>query len=138
MIKQIFNASEMQQKKLKATIQKTGKLGFTADTIEELKLKSRSGVRIANDDENPNILYLAVLDTIDETAFLVMKSGAYCYLNTKPLFDSLGMKYDKENIMFDLVRYREGDNIMGGDCYKMSKRSIARDAKKTETIANQA
>ena len=121
MIGQIFNAKEFTTK-LKVTIQSTGKLGFTADTISQLQLTTDCSVLIAPDSDSKQILYMAVLRTQNETAFPVLKSGNYYYLNTKQLFDKLGFSYTTGTVMFDLSRFEEGDSQLGGDCYKMTMR----------------
>ena len=51
MIAKRFNAKEFTVR-LKATIQATGKLGFTQDTIDQLRLTSECSVFLAPDDEN--------------------------------------------------------------------------------------
>ena len=122
MIGQVFNAKEF-TKKLKATIQATGKLGFTADIISQLQLTTDCSILIAPDSDDSQVLYMAVLRTIDETAFAILKSGSYLYLNTKQLFDCLGIQYTKSTVMFDLSRFQEGDSVLGGECYKMTMRT---------------
>ena len=122
MIGQVFNAKEF-TKKLKATIQATGKLGFTADTISQLQLTTDCSILIAPDSDDSQVLYMAVLRTIDESAFAVLKSGSYLYLNTKQLFDRLCIRYTKSTVMFDLSRFQEGDSVLGGECYKMTMRA---------------
>ena len=42
--------------RLKATIQSTGKLGFTADTMDQLKLTADCSVYLAPDDENKKVM----------------------------------------------------------------------------------
>ena len=107
--------------KLKATIHYTGKLGFTEITAEHLKLNSSSGIKIARDDTDTNLLYLINCRTPDEDTFKVSSAGDYFYVNTKPLFDTLGYDYKRNNIMFDMVRARE---LETGDVeiYKLIKR----------------
>ena len=52
-----------------------------------------------------------------------MSSGVYLYLNTKQLFDDMGIDYsEKWTVMFDLSRFKEGDELMGCECYKMQMR----------------
>ena len=125
MIGQIFKAKEF-TKKLKATIQSTGKLGFTADTISQLQLSAECSILIAPDSESREVLYMAVLRSMNEDAFPVLKSGNYYYLNTKQLFDTLGYQYRKSTVMFDLARFEEGDAQLGGECYKMIARTKER------------
>jgi len=125
MIGQAFNAQEFTQK-LKTTIQRTGKLGFTAETMGALKLNDSYYVRIAPDTDDKNIYYMAVISHAVEDGFKVCKSGVYVFLQTKQLFDKIGLDYKKWNIMFDMNRYEEGDQIMGGECYTMILRKTER------------
>ena len=125
MIGQIFNAKEFTTK-LKATIQSTGKLGFTAETISQLQLNTDCCILIAPDSDSKEIYYLAVRRSQDENAFPVLKSGIYYYLNTKLLFDKLQINYAKDTVMFDLSRFEEGDASMSGECYKMTMRVNSR------------
>lgn len=130
MIASIYNAKQLTQK-LKATIQRSGKLGFTAETIELLKLSNEVSIRIASDDKRKDILYMAVVPRTCEDAFPVIKTGIYYYLNTKQLFDEIRMDYIKFNIIFDLTRCFEADEAIGGECYKMTARPIQREQKNT-------
>ena len=121
MIGKCFNAKELTTK-LKATIQATGRLGFTAGTIDQLRLTPMCSVLLAPDSDDRRTLYMAVLRYGREDAFNVISAGAYVYLNTKQLFDTIKMDYTKNTIIFDLERFEEGDEIMGGECYKMKAR----------------
>lgn len=125
MIGPIFNAKDLTQR-LKATIQMTGKLGFTQDTIDQLRINQERSIVMAPDVEDTNILYMCVLDTKPEFAFPILKSGPYFYLNTKQLFDKLEMDYQKNVIIFDLSRCEKYDEEIGGECYKMTARSKVR------------
>ena len=84
----IFSAREYNAK-LKCTIHSSGKLGFTDETARELGLSVESGIKFAMNDNDELLLINCRLDK-DEDAFDVSKSGAYYYVNAKPLFDSLG------------------------------------------------
>jgi len=125
MIGQTFNAQEFTQK-LKATIQRTGKLGFTAETISTLQLSNSSYIRIAPDTDNKNIFYMAVINEPVDDGFRAYRTGDYIFLQTKQLFDKLGMDYVKWNIMFDMSRFEEGDEVLGGPCYSMIVRKKER------------
>lgn len=125
MIGQIFNAKDYTTR-LKATIQSTGKLGFTAETISQLELNPNCSIFIAPDSDDEQTLYMGVCRHLDENAFPVLKSGIYYYLNTKQLFDKLGVRYVNATVMFDLARFEEGDAVLGCECYKMSMRTSAR------------
>lgn len=109
-------------KKLKATVQNTGKLGFTEQTAVEFKLDEPCWIRVNCDDEEDGVLYLALVRQDDPDAFSVCKAGDYYYLATKHLFDALGYDYVKKKIMFDIVRAGDLDEALGGVVYKLKRR----------------
>jgi hypothetical protein len=121
MIAKRFNAKEFTVR-LKATIQATGKLGFTQDTIDQLRLTSECSVFLAPDDENKKVMYMGVLRERMEDAFPVLSSGKYFYLNTTNLFKALKLDFEHKVYMFDLSRFEEGDDAMEAECYKMDLR----------------
>ncbi len=112
--------------RLKATIQSTGRLSFTFDTMEQLKLTTDCSVYLAPDDENKRAMYMAVVRERKEDAFPVLSSGKYVYLNTRQLFDTLKIDYTGNVNIFDLARFEEGDEVMEGECYKMLRRDRPR------------
>lgn len=125
MIAKRFNAKEFTVR-LKATIQGTGKLGFTADTIEQLRLTSDCSVFLAPDDTDKKVMYMGVLRQRVDDAFPVLSSGKYLYLNTRQLFDALKLDYVKNVYIFDITRFAEGDEEMESECYKMTRRDHER------------
>lgn len=132
MLTRIYNAKEYTLR-LKATIQATGKLGFTAETIKTLNLTPECSIVIGPDDDNQEIMYMGVAYERREDAFPVMTSGPYLYLNTKQLFDDLHIDYNvRWTVIFDLSRFKEGDELMGCECYKMQMRKIPRNGEEKE------
>ena len=116
--------------KLKATIQASGRLGFTSETANALDFKSGKFAKFAKDDENGS-LYLI----ISEDAFSIRESSGYYYVPTKVMFDTLGFNYENGNIMFDLVRQPSLDDDLQGQVYFMKQRQIkTREKKKNEMI----
>ncbi|MCQ2144231.1 MAG: hypothetical protein MJY72_00650 [Bacteroidales bacterium] len=111
--------------KLKATIQATGKLGFTDDTAKALSLTPDRYVKIAYDDEC-DTFYLVVVDDKDPDAFKVCSAGDYYYLPTSSLFRAMGLDYQAYSIIFDMARDNSLDQELGGAVYKMFKRSTER------------
>lgn len=112
--------------RLKATIQSTGRLGFTFDTMEMLKLTPECSITIAPDDTNKKILYMGVVRERRDDAFPVLSAGKYVYLNTRQLFETLGIDFVNYVNFYDLVRFEEGDEAMEGECYKMTLRNRLR------------
>lgn len=119
------------QTKLKATIQSSGRLGFTDRTAKELQLEKGSRLKFLMDDES-KALFLVKVAQEDEDAFDVKLSGSYFYVTTKLLFDELGYDYKNRNIMFDLVRRPTMDEETGGETYKMNARDLPRREKEDE------
>ena len=117
--------NEAAPQKLKATIQRSGKLGFTDASSKSLKFGESSIVMFAQDDEDKDMLYLInnPVNPEEGTAFKVCKSGLYYYVNTKALFDSLKIDYETYTVIFDLQRDSSYSNM---EVYKMKKRLLPR------------
>ena len=123
----IIKASEYKTK-LKATIQATGRLGFTEETSDKLDFSTQKYIKFAQDDAD-SAMYMIVTDIDDNDAFKVCTSGKYYYLATQYLFDALGFDYRNKTIMFDLTRMNELDIELNGIVYKTFKRENARKMK---------
>ena len=121
--------------KLKATIQASGRLGFTAETATALDFKSGTFAKFAQDDENKS-LYLIIINEGSEDAFSVRESSGYFYVPTKVMFDTLGFNYENGNIMFDLVRQPSLDDDLQGQVYFMKQRQIKNREKKNDIISD--
>ncbi len=121
--------------KLKATIQASGRLGFTAETATALDFKSGKFAKFAQDDEN-KFLYLIIINEGSEDAFSVRESSGYFYVPTKVMFDTLGFNYENGNIMFDLVRQPSLDDDLQGQVYFMKQRQIKNREKKNDIISD--
>ncbi len=120
----IFYKNESAPRRLKATIQKTGKLGFAEASSKHLQFGEGSVVQFAEDDQEKGTLYLINMpNSQDETAFKVCKAGRYFYVNTKALFDKLGFDYETNTIIFDLKREPKYTDM---EVYKMEKRILPR------------
>lgn len=119
--------------KLKATIQATGKLGFTKGTSDALNLSANRFIKFAQDDKNDNDLYLVVTKFEDEDVFKLQYTSGYYSLGTKGLFDALNFDYKSNTIIFDLQRMVHLDNEIGGEVYKMNMRIIDKSEKNMES-----
>lgn len=119
--------------KLKATIQASGRLGFSEPTAKFLKLSLSKYAIFANDEET-NDLYLAICENESEDSFEIKSTSGYYYVPAKMLFDVLGLDYINNVIMFDLVRVSSLDEETGGETYKMNKRENKRKSKENENI----
>ena len=116
--------NEEQMRKLKCTIQKSGRLGFTDATAKQLRLGTESFVQFATDDEDDNLFYL-INNTAaeDDRSFKVCKTGEYYYTQAKTLFDRLNLDYEHNTIIFDMERSKEYSDM---EVYKLKKRELPR------------
>ena len=119
--------------KLKATIQYSGRLGFTEETAKALGLESEKFATFAKDEEK-NILYLIITDENSDDAFPIKLSSGYYYVPTKMMFDMLGFDYEHNTYMFDLIRQPSLDADLMGQAYLMKQRINKRKDKANEDI----
>lgn len=114
--------------RLKCTIHRSGKLGFTETTAKLLQLDKVNAVKFATDDEETDTLYLinGVSDS-EPNAFKVCKAGTYYHVNAKNLFEELKLDFESDTIIFDLKREPKYENM---EVYKMIKRTLPRKNKK--------
>lgn len=125
----ILSAQDYNQR-LRVSIQASGKLSFTNETVRCLGIDASSKVVFGQDDTDPQVLYLILPDDGSrQDAFEVRASGKYYYVPTKTMFDALGMDYTSENaaVLFDLVRMESMDAEAGGKVFKMNRREVAED-----------
>lgn len=130
MIKLNFIKPDSLDKNCKATIHKSGKLGFTDNAIKKLKLEAAKGLMIAQNESDPNdtSFYLMVMTEANPDAFKVSKAGAYYYVNTKALFDKLKMDYQTKNFVYDIKDF----DYEGQKMYKLIKREEKKENNGTE------
>ena len=107
--------------KLKATIQSTGKLGFTGETAKCLNLETEKHAKFAKDDKT-GVLYLILMNRPNEDAFPIKSTSGYYYAATSRMFDMLGFDYKSTTIMFDLIRQNSLDLDLNGEVYMMKQR----------------
>lgn len=120
---------------LKVTIQRSGKLGFSAPTAEALGIDTNTYAKFYMDDENPMSPVVVFSKNKDDDSFKANKSGDYYSLSTTILFDSLGFDFKKQNIICDLKREEDADAIVGGEAYRLVSRAPKSRRKATTTPA---
>lgn len=120
---EIISASSFDSN-VKCSIHKNGKLGFSSTACTRLGIDIGKSVLFAKDTEDTKEenLYIVVQDTLTSTGFRLNKAGKYYYLNTKALFDELGIDYRKRSIVFDIV----STDILHEDkkVFKLIKREV--------------
>lgn len=101
----LFHSPKEHEGNFKATIQNTGKLGFTEAAIKRLKINEKKGIKLGynKDDPNEKNLYVILVDELDDDSFRINKAGPYYYINTKGVFDKMQLDYVNNRITFDIV-----------------------------------
>jgi len=129
-----INANNL-DKNLKATAHKSGKLGFTMEAANKLNLEYQDCAKIAinEGDSTDKSLYVVFSPSEVEGAFKVSKAGEYYYLNTKHLFDSLGIDYKAESVVYDIVKYDGEDRAV--ELYTFKRREIKKKTAPVKTGA---
>lgn len=100
---------------IKATVHKSGKLGFSQGAsklidFEKNKLFKIGRKKDANDSTN-EVLYLIPVENEDELTFKVMRAGAYYSMKIKRLLSQMNIDYRNENetVSYDIDEVKEGD-----------------------------
>lgn len=119
-IKVRFFEPSLLTNRFKATIHKTGKLGFTNIAAKKLLLNKGCRFQIGVNQEDPKdtCLYMMQCKNDSKDGFLVARAGEYYYINLTVLFDSLGIDYTSKKIIFDITKIEHN----GQSIYKLEKR----------------
>jgi len=112
---------------VKATIHRSGKLGFSQAAINKLEVNESTYVKLAinESDIKDTNLYLKVANELDGESLKVNKAGNYFYLSTRDFFNEYGIDYRKKKIIYDIVEMvYEGEKL-----FKLIKREKERSKK---------
>jgi len=109
---------------IKATIHKSGKLGFSQAAINKLELNQNSYVMIGTNrtKRDDKAIYLKIAKGTDELALKVNKAGQYFYLNTKDFFNENNIDFNKKKIIYDIIDISESNNKL----YRLIPREVER------------
>ncbi|RFS15503.1 hypothetical protein [Emticicia sp. C21] len=90
---------------VKATIHISGRLGFNSNAQKKLNIDNSKFIKIGfgEDFEKDKILYFVITNEEDEETFSIAKAGEYFYANTKGLFDSIGIDYEHQKVIYDIT-----------------------------------
>ena len=108
---------------VKATVQRTGRLGFSAGAIKLLNINTDSLFKIGKkklegNETETQTLYLIPVEVEDEHTFKAVKAGVYYYLKIKRLLNQLNIDFRNENVIFDIDEVNEN-----GKCfYKLHRK----------------
>lgn len=109
----------------KATVQRTGRLGFSQGAAKMLGLGENKTVLLF-EGEGRN-LFLAVVNGRDDRGFFVRGIGDYWYIATKVYFDQAGVDYEHNVVDFEVTELP--DKFEGSPVFNLRYREHARGAK---------
>lgn len=121
MIELDFFESSSKYGVVKATVHKTGKLGFSSGASKFMELDRIKYFNIGTNknDEEDNNLYLVPIEKETDKSFKVVKAGAYYYITIKNILRDLKIDYKNETVIFDIDELEMKDNKI----YKLTKRN---------------
>lgn len=100
---------------VKASVHKSGRLGFSAGAIKLLEIDGsklfKIGRKKTESDSDSQVLLLIPVDTEDEYTYRPFKAGNYYYLKTKRLLNQLNIEYRSENVIFDIDEVNENGKL---------------------------
>ena len=105
----------------KATVQRTGKLGFSMEAAELLGLRGIASEsasvskRIVLQDVGNNDWLAVIVNGNDERGFRIQKGGDYYYLNMRQYFKAAEIDYQNNRVIYDISATNE--SFEGGTVY---------------------
>ncbi|MHA2123151.1 MAG: hypothetical protein ACW990_18285 [Promethearchaeota archaeon] len=112
---------------VKATIHRSGKLGFSQAAINKLNIDQNSYVMIGTNklQRDDRAIYLRIASEANELTLKVSKAGQYYYLNSKDFFNENNIDFNKKKIIYDIIDISEGSEKL----YKLIPREKERKKK---------
>lgn len=106
---------------VKATVHKTGKLGFNSGASKYMKLDKRKffniGLNKAN--ENDKNLYVVPVENETDKTYKLVKAGQYYYLFIKNILRDLKIDYKNETVIYEIEEMEQNGTVF----YKLERRS---------------
>jgi len=105
---------------IKATVHKTGKLGFSSGASKYMNLDNIKYVNIGFNKSNQEDRCLYIVETNEETdkTFKIVKAGDYYYVFIKNILKQLNIDYKNESVIYDIEKMTGEDNLI----YKLCRR----------------
>lgn len=86
----------------KATVQQTGKLGFSSEAAILMELKENAGNRIVFMEIGSGDFSAVIFGNNEERGFKIFKGGEYYYLNLRQYFCASGLDYQNNRVIYDI------------------------------------
>ena len=118
----------------RASVHRTGKIGFTIETAEHFKINVDKSLALAinEDDVNDKCLYGVLNDGLPENAYKIMKAAKYHSVSAKSFFETVGIDFSKGDVSYTINEIE----IDGAKMLKFTPRNIEKRAEKIEEKLN--
>lgn len=105
---------------IKATVHKTGKLGFSSGASKFMNLENVEYVNIGLNKADPedDCLYMVKVNNETDKSFKVVKAGDYFYVFIKNILRELSIDYKNESVIYDIEEMQQQENKI----YKLCRR----------------
>jgi len=105
---------------IKATVHKTGKLGFSSGASKFMNLENVDYVNIGLNKGNPedDCLYIVKVNVETDKSFKVVKAGDYFYVFIKNILREQSIDYKNESVIYDIEEIQQQENKI----YKLCRR----------------
>ncbi|MEZ0006265.1 hypothetical protein ABH942_001628 [Flavobacterium sp. 28YEA47A] len=106
---------------IKATVHKTGKLGFNSGASKLLKLEAGKHFNIGFNkaDANDTNLYLLPVNEPNEKSFKVIKAGEYYYIHIKNILRERKIDYKNESVSYEIDEIEQNGKLL----YRLERRN---------------
>ncbi len=122
----IFGAKEYGVK-LKASVHKTGRLGFDAATAQWLAITKDTNFKFGEEEDGSR--YLIITKEDDGDTFKPMLAAGYYSLDVKTIMNVWQVPYAQETIIFDLVDVTNRYAELGKTVLQMKMRAVTKRTK---------
>ncbi len=105
---------------IKATVHKTGKLGFSSGASKFMNIENIKffNIGLNKSDDNDKNLYLVAIENENEKSFKIVKAGDYYYVFIKNILRELKIDYKNESIIYDIEEIENKEQTI----YKLIRR----------------
>lgn len=130
----LIDASKYAQRRCKATIQKTGKLGFSANAATLMGLTEDASLLVSECGERDFAVVVSKVSN-DRRGFRVRRSSLYFAVDMKAFFDQRGVDYRNPtfSVAYDIVPLDE--TFEGKPVFKLTYRAVKHRPQKEVAMA---
>jgi hypothetical protein len=116
----------------RASVHKTGRIGFTIQTANrfEIGIDKSMGLAVNEEDPNDTSIYGILYDKGGVETYKIMKAGDYHSVNAKSFFETVGIDYSNGDISYNVSEI----DIEGNRILKFSLRYVERSAETASSL----